>query len=449
MFSWNRVPTWQEIENRITREMGYQGGACYRTRFNERAPSLSLNLRRINSVRSAFIQAEWEAGRLLRQRFSDLDISSVLNDLLDVITQMAMIVAGSALIGGAVGAGTGAFLGGAGAIPMGAAGFAMGLQVSTWILGILGLTSIAEFFVEGLPRIGEYYLTGINIAWKGPRGEKGLNPFSRDDPFAEKRAAHHIALGHVEVVVLLLGAIVAYITRGRGNANVLAQEMRASSKGARLGEWMLKHEDALKKRPDLKTAEPRRGALGPQEPASPANRPSGKDKDSPRDKPNAMPLHKVECFKADKMPASKIGEFERQLQGQEDGLNRLTVDEYLENIANPVKRSRTAAKRARKDLTTTLQKRFQREYQKNMTPLEAEAEAFKKAKETMSNLAGLHNPDLSAGGKDIIADFGDRQVNSSIGPQWGPKIAHLKAAAENVPQSMRESTFLNVKLHKC
>jgi hypothetical protein len=67
----------------------------------------------------------------------------------------------------------------------------------------------------------------------------------------------------------------------------------------------------------------------------------------------------------------------------------------------------------------------------------------------MSDLAGLHNPDLSAGGKDIIADFGDRQVNSSIGPQWRPKIANLKTAAEQVPKSIRESTFINVKLHRC
>jgi hypothetical protein len=449
MFLWNVVPTWYEIEDRMRHEMGYQGSASFRTHLNEVVPSLSLNIRRISSVRSAFNRAEWEAGRLLRQRFSELDISSVLNELLDVVTQMAMIVAGSVLTGGAIGAGVGAFFAGAGAIPMGAAGAAMGLHVSTWILGVLGLMSIAEFFVEGLPRIGEYYLTGINIAWEGPRGDDGLNPFSQDDPFAQDRAVHHIALGHVEVVVLLLGAIVEYLSRGRGNANVLAQEMRASSKGARLGEWMLKHEEALKKRPDLKTAEPRRGAFGPQEPASPPNRPSGKDKDSPRDKPNAMPLHKVECFKADKMPASKIGEFERQLQGQEDGLNRLTVDEYLENIANPVKRSPAAATLARKDLQDKLLERFQEEFLQTMSAQAARAEAIKIAKETMSNLAGLHNPDLSAGGKDIIADFGDRQVNSSIGPQWRPKIANLKKAAETVPASLRGDTYLNVKLHKC
>lgn len=447
MFLWV-VPSWQEIEDRITHEMGYQpAGAGIRTQLNEYVASASLNIRRVHCVRTAFIHAEWQAAELLRQRFSDLDISSILHELIGVVTQMAMIVAGSVLTGGVIGAGIGAFAGGAGAIPMGAAGAAMGLQVSTWILGILGLTSIAEFFVEGLPAIGEYYLRGISIAWEGAQGDEGLSPYSHDDPFAPERAAHHIALGHVEVVVLLLGAIVAYLTRGRGNATVLAQEMRASSKGARLGEWMLKHEEALKKRPDLQMSEPRRGALGAQEP--PPNRPSEKDKEPPKGKPNTMPRHEVECFKADKMPASKLGEFERQLKGQEDGLNRLTVDEYLKNIANPVKRSKAAATAARQKLQTDLQQRFQDELSHTMDAFDAEDAAIKKAKETMSNLAGLHNPDLSAGGKDIIADFGDKQVNSSIGPQWRNKIQNLKSAAEKIPKPMQDSTFLNVKLHKC
>lgn len=83
-------------------------------------------------------------------------------------------------------------------------------------------------------------------------------------------AAHDIALGHVEVVVLLLGAIVEYLTRGRGNAGRLAQEMGASPKGANIGQWMLKHEDALKGRPDLQKAEPHKGAHGSDGPqASP------------------------------------------------------------------------------------------------------------------------------------------------------------------------------------
>ncbi len=47
----------------------------------------------------------------------------------------------------------------------------MGLKVSGWILGVLGLASIVEFFIEGLPRIGEYYIDGISIAWEGTRDE--------------------------------------------------------------------------------------------------------------------------------------------------------------------------------------------------------------------------------------------------------------------------------------
>jgi hypothetical protein len=264
MFLWHIVPSWHQIEDRIRQEMGYQGGARFRNHWGEPAPSLSLNIRRVESVRSAFYQAEWQAGDLLRRRFADLDISVILNDLIDVVTQMAMIVAGSTLTGGAIGAGMGAFFGGAGAIPMGAAGAALGMQVSSWILKILGLQSVAEFFIEGLPRVGGYYVTGIQTAWEGPRGEEGLAPFSQDDPFAVSSAAHNIALGHVEVVVLMLGAIVEYLTRGRGNAGRLAQEMGASPKGANIGQWMLKHEEALKGRPDLQRAEPRRGWMGPQ-----------------------------------------------------------------------------------------------------------------------------------------------------------------------------------------
>ncbi|CAI3807392.1 hypothetical protein GLGCALEP_04636 [Pseudomonas sp. MM221] len=440
------VPTWHEIESRITDEMGYQGGAHYRTHLNEPVTSLALNLNRVRAVQSAFNQAEWQAAGLLRQRFAELDIANILDDLLKVVREMAMIVVGSTLTGGAIGAGIGAFAAGAGAIPLAGAGAAMGLKVSGWILGVLGLASIAEFFLDGLPRIGEYYLDGIRIAWEGTRDES-LNPFGRDDPHAVSRAAHHIALGHVEVVMLLLGAIVSHLTRGRGDARVLAQDMAASRKGARLGQWMLKHEDALKKRPDLQLPERRKGALS--EPPPPPNRPHGKDERPPSGKPGSMPLHTVACFKADKLPASKHGEFERQLKGQQDGLNRLTVEEFLENVTNPVKRKPSVARKARKELRKDLEERIQEELSESMSPAEAKNEAIRQAKETMTSLAALHNPDLSAGGKDVISGFGDRQVNSSIGPQWKNKIEDMKKAAERMMSADNHSIRMNVKLHKC
>nr|WP_314617649.1 polymorphic toxin type 15 domain-containing protein [uncultured Pseudomonas sp.] len=441
------VPSWLEIESRITDEMGYQGGAQFRTYLNEPVASLALNLRRVRAVQSAFNQAEWQAAGMLRQRFAELEIASILNELLMVVRDMAMIVVGSTLTGGAIGAGIGAFGAGAGAIPLAGAGAAMGLKVSGWILGALGLASIAEFFIEGLPRIGEYYIDGISIAWEGTRDES-LNPFGRDDPHAVSRAAHHIALGHVEVVVLLLGAIVSYLTRGRGDARVLAHEMAASRKGARLAQWMLKHEEGLKKRPDLQVPERRKGAMNDAQPQQP-NRPTGKDKEPSKDKPSSMPLHTVACFKADKLPGSKHGEFERQLRGQQDGLNRLTVEEFLENVANPVKRDPRVARRARMKLQRELQARLQSELSKVMPALEAEKIAIQQTKETMASLAALHNPDLIAGGKDVISGFGDKQVNSTIGPQWKSKINDLTSAAKKVPKPASESTLMNVKLHKC
>ena len=441
------VPSWLEIESRIIDAMGYQGGAHFLDHLNQAAPSLSLNLNRVKAVRSAFNQAEWQASVMLRQRFAELEIASIVDDLLRVVRDMAMIVAASTLTGGAIGAGFGAFTGGAGVIPFAGAGAAMGLQVSGWILGVLGLASIAEFFVEGLPRIGEYYLDGIRIAWEGTRSD-GLNPFSQDHPDTVSRAAHHIALGHVEVVVLLLGAIVSYLTRGRGDARVLAQEIAASSKGARLGQWMLKHEEGLKKRPDLQVPERRKGAVDDAQPVQP-NRPSGKDKEPSKAKPGSMPLHTVACFKADNLPASKHGEFERQLKGQQDGLNRLTVEEFLENVANPAKRDPNIARKARKKLYDDLRKRAYQDLAKHMDPIEARKLSTQQAKETMSSLAALHNPDLIAGGKDVIADFGDKQVNSSIGPQWKNRVEKLVQSVEQQSKRGGASSLLNIKLHKC
>lgn len=37
------VPSWHEIQDRITRETGYQGSTLFRTHYNELVPSLSLN----------------------------------------------------------------------------------------------------------------------------------------------------------------------------------------------------------------------------------------------------------------------------------------------------------------------------------------------------------------------------------------------------------------------
>ncbi|WP_240349707.1 polymorphic toxin type 15 domain-containing protein [Pseudomonas putida] len=92
---------------------------------------------------------------------------------------------------------------------------------------------------------------------------------------------------------------------------------------------------------------------------------------------------------------------------------------------------------------------MQEDLSKTMGQREARKLSEMQSKETMSTLAALHNPDLSAGGRDAIADFGDRQVNSSIGPQWKSRIGGLRQAAEEMAEMGGKAGLLNVKLHKC
>jgi len=70
-------------------------------------------------------------------------------------------------------------------------------------------------------------------------------------------------MGHVEIITLIISGIVAYLTRGRGDARVLAHDMQTSKKGARLGQWMVNHEDKLKSRSNLHSSEPIKSADTP------------------------------------------------------------------------------------------------------------------------------------------------------------------------------------------
>ncbi|MDZ5739209.1 polymorphic toxin type 15 domain-containing protein [Pseudomonas asiatica] len=79
-----------------------------------------------------------------------------------------------------------------------------------------------------------------------------------------------------------------------------------------------------------------------------------------------------------------------------------------------------------KDYQDSIQDEIESELRKLMDPAEAQKVAIEKTKNHMLATAALHNPDLVAGGRDAISDFGARQVNSIIGPQWKTKILKLK-----------------------
>jgi hypothetical protein len=148
-------------------------------------------------------------------------------------------------------------------------------------------------------------------------------------------------------------------------------------------------------------------------------------------------------------PKHDAAEFERQLKAQEEGINSLTVDEFIKNRDRYLKDGRAlegdaaqrlARQEALKEKVAELRKQgLSRE------------EAKKQAEEWLETQAALHNPDQIAGGNPRhIGGMGDKKINSSIGSQWKSRIKDLdkqiRDIAKTMTQEERESTFLNIKL---
>lgn len=56
---------------------------------------------------------------------------------------------------------------------------------------------------------------------------------------------------------------------------------------------------------------------------------------------------------------------------------------------------------------------------------------------------------MVSAGKDAIADFGDRNINSRIGAQWKSRVQDLDEAAKKIPAAERGSTKMHAKLSRC
>ena len=142
-------------------------------------------------------------------------------------------------------------------------------------------------------------------------------------------------------------------------------------------------------------------------------------------------------------------EFSRQLKGQQDGLNDLTVQEYFDNCERYLKEGRS--KEARKAQKAARKKVLQEKIDKLMDSGMSRKEAKEGAKEWMKEQAALHNPDQIAGGDPTkISGMGDRRVNSSLGSQWKTRIdamdEQIRKLAEGLSPEELRNTYLNIKL---
>ncbi|MCO6330724.1 polymorphic toxin type 15 domain-containing protein [Staphylococcus epidermidis] len=117
-------------------------------------------------------------------------------------------------------------------------------------------------------------------------------------------------------------------------------------------------------------------------------------------------------------------EFYRQLKDQEEGLNKLTVKEYMDNREKYIKNGRDIEekhyqKEARnKAKNEKLEELLNQGFSKN--------EAKARVSKIFQQQAALHNPNMIAGGHvHNIGSLGDKKINSSLGSQWKYRIDDL------------------------
>ncbi|WP_313246072.1 polymorphic toxin type 15 domain-containing protein [Stenotrophomonas rhizophila] len=258
----------------------------------------------------------------------------------------------------------------------------------------------------------------------------------------------------VDVVVSILLAAVTVELGGAGGFGYAAA--KAGNTAARVGKKLLhlmeEVEDAFKGLAKVLKTRKRRQADG--------NRtPDGGRKIETTRLPKRMPRKKLPCFNTQGLPESKHVEMDRQLKGQEAGLNDMSVDEYLEarKAFDSSNRDKSVARKARSDYKRKIEnEKFEELLEKSGDEASARKESKAHANETMKTMHALHNPDLVAGGADQIADFGDGEVNKTIGRQWNQakkneksRLDVLDEAASKTAVGERRSTRMNGGLERC
>jgi hypothetical protein len=127
--------------------------------------------------------------------------------------------------------------------------------------------------------------------------------------------------------------------------------------------------------------------------------------------------------------------YDQQLAGQESGLNAISVVDWQKNRDTYVSSGRG---------TSIPQEEVREIYRKD---LKAKGMKDPEIEAELERLAALHEPDLVAGGFNVIGKLGSRYINSSIGSQWRTNVVLLKAGVDSIKPDPEKAKYrINVKL---
>ncbi|MEO6276768.1 DUF6861 domain-containing protein [Roseateles sp.] len=416
---------------------------------------LVKNYERVEAVYEAMRIGQLRAGAaILRETGHALE--ELVKGLIPGLLMMLVVLVATTVIGGVIGAVIGFFAGGAGAAPGAVIGADLGVSAGVTILTWLGLGFLIIGIAEGFGELIGHLSHATTRAWSAPDSPRT----HAEVEAAGDEYAYAVAL----LFKLILMAIVARLTlrQSRASTEETLALLRKSKLGEGFAEWVAKNQESLLSNPRLR---PKPKAAQSEAPVQKATTPSQAKKQAAKaeaaeEAAATMKQKKVKCFK--KNAKGDPVEYDRQLAGQEKGLNDLTVKDYLEGRKrySDIGREGTGAaqKAAREKYSQQLQAQFEKQLAEDGVLGDAATKkAAAMAAERMKTLAALHNPDMIAGGKDLVTELGDKGVNSSIGSQWKNgvdefgrnRVEALDDVAKKVPESARGTTKMNASLKRC
>ncbi len=144
-------------------------------------------------------------------------------------------------------------------------------------------------------------------------------------------------------------------------------------------------------------------------------------------------------------------EYVRQLKNQEEGINNLTLKEFIDNRDNYLdRRKKTGSGRANEGTKEQIRAR-DKFFKNKVFELIENGKSIKEAKEEvrsmMNDLAALHDPDQIAGGNpDKILGLGDKRINQSIGSQWRGRINSIDEKIRNIANAYSTKELENIRI---
>jgi hypothetical protein len=208
-----------------------------------RALAGNENVQRLNNVLNAINESFPAAFSEITKKLRGVSIDAIKPILRDMLTDVALYLGGSTVLGAGIGGGIGSLGFGVGAVPGAMVGGWLGFEIGNIIMALTGLKSVVVFMKDAVPAAVKCYGIGFKNAW-------GEDP--TDTAPWKHSASRDIAMGHILFMMALLMGIVAYLTRGNGNFGKLLAEVRASPKlGPKMAEWLEANQADLLRNPEL------------------------------------------------------------------------------------------------------------------------------------------------------------------------------------------------------